>query len=381
MNMLKKCVALLLSVLILMTVSGCGDTETVNKTSSEGINVTVESVSIQTIEETVTYTGELKAAASTSVSAKVSGNAEMIYCEIGDYVNEGDILMQIDKTDYQTQYDQAYAAYTSVLSQSSTLISSAQIEYNNAKTNLDNQKVLYDNGAISKVAYDSAETRFTNAEINLNAAKEQSGLASAEAALTAAQNALDYTTVCAPISGYIATKNANIGQVVSPGIEVFSIKNTETVDAQINVNESVISKIAEGSKAIITVESVGETIEATVSSASPTKNPQTGMYNVNISIDNKDGALKDGMFADITLTISDSVDALVVPSDSVFEDVDGKKYVYIVDGDTAIKTEVTVGIITDEYTEVISGADETDTVVVTGKEYLSEGNNKIKIVE
>ena len=381
MRMLKRGITLLLSVLLLISVVGCSsETETV-KTTSVGTNVTVGTVSVQSIEETVTYTGELKAATATSVSAKVSGNAETIYCDIGDYVNAGDILMQIDKTDYQTQYDQAYASYSSVLSQSSTLISTAQIEYNNAKTNLDNQKVLYDNGAISKVAYDAAETRFSNAEINLNAAKEQSGLTAAELALAAAENALSYTTVCAPISGYIGAKNVNIGQLVSPGIEVFSIKNTETVNAQINVNESVISKITVGSKAIVAVDSVEETIEATVTTASPTKNPQTGMYNVSISIDNADGVLKDGMFADITLTITDSVDALVVPSDSVFEDTDGKKYVYVVDGDTATKVEVAVGIVTDEYTEIVEGVAESDTVVVTGKEYLSEDNNKIKIVE
>ena len=380
MNMLKKGITILISGLILVSVSGCGEKEP-EKTTSAGTNVTVEKVSVQSIEENVTYTGELKASLATSVSAKVSGNVQTTFCEVGDYVNEGDILLQIDRTDYQLQYDQAYASYRSVVSQSGTLIATAQIEYNNAKTNLDNQRVLYDNGAISKIAYDSAETRFINAEINLNSAKEQSGVTTAEAALNAAENSLGYTTIYAPVSGYVATKNASIGQMISPGIEIFSIKNTETVDAQINVNESVISKISVGSKAIVSVESVGETIEATVTTASPTKNPQTGMYNVTVTIENEEGILKDGMFADITLTLSDSVDAMVVPSNAVFEDVDGKKYVYIVNGDTADKTEVTVGIITDEYTEILSGVEEEDTVVVSGKEYLSDNNNKIKVVE
>jgi len=379
LNKLKG-IAVLLSVSMLVFFAGCGEkTKKVSKESS--VNVTVSEVKLQTIEETATYTGELKAGESTSVSAKVSGNVEAIYCEVGDYVNEGDVLLQIDDTDYRTQYNQANAAYQAALSQSKTVVSSAQIEYNNAKTNLENQKVLYESGAISKLAYDAAVTRYDNAKINLDAAVEQSGVGSAKAMLDAAQNSLNYTTIKAPISGYISNKNANVGQMAAPGVEIFSIKKTEKINAQINVTESIISKVTVGAKAKIKVDSVDEEIEGNVTVANPTKNAQTGMYYISISIDNADGILKDGMFADITLTLSDSADTLVVPSDSVIEDEDGKKYVYITDGETAEKIEVTVGIVTEEYTEIIKGVSEGDKVIVTGKEYLSEENNNIKIVK
>ncbi len=380
LNNLKRIAVLLISISMLISLIGCGE-KTKKVSGPAAVNVTVSDVKVQTIEETATYTGELKAAESTSVSAKVSGNIEAVYCEVGDYVNEGDILLQIDNTDYLTQYNQANAAYQSALSQSRTVVSAAQIEYNNAKTNLDNQKVLYDNGAISKLAYDTAVSRFDNAKINLDAAVEQSGVGSAKAMLDAAQNSLSYTTVKAPISGYISSKNANVGQMASPGFEIFSIKKTDVVNAQINVTESVISKVVIGAKAKISVDSIGEIIEGNVTVASPTKNAQTGMYHISISIDNPDGILKDGMFADITLTLSDSVDTLVVPSDSILEGVDGKKYVYITDGATAIKTEVSVGIITEEYTEILKGVNEGDKVIVSGKEYLSDENNEVKIVK
>jgi len=370
----------MLSIVILILLAGCGNNEN-NITPESAVNVTVSEVLTKTIEETATYTGELKAAVSTSVSAKVSGNAETIYCEIGDFVNSGDILVKLDDTDYQTQYQQANSAYLSAVSQSKSVVSSAQIEYNNAKINCDNQKILYDHGAISKQAYDSAVTRLENAKINLDAAIEQSGLNSAKAALEAAENSLGYTTVYAPVSGYISSKNASVGQMVSPGVEIFSIKNTDTVNAQINVTESVISKVVIGTKAVVSVDSLHENFECTVTGTSPTKNPQTGLYQINISIDNPDGVLKDGMFADVTLTLSDAADALVVPTDSIFEDESEKKYVYIVKGDTAVKTEVTVGIVTEEYTEIVKGVGNEDTVIVSGKEYLSEKNNKIKIVE
>lgn len=380
MSTTKKILTFITIGAVIMSVSGCGKRNDV-PTSAASTNVTVSEVKTQTIEETATYTGELKASESTSVSVKVSGVVEAVYCEIGDYVNAGDILLQIDRTDYLTQYNQANTAYLSVLSQSKALIDSAQIEYNNAKINCDNQKVLYDNGAISKIAYDSAVTRFENAKINLNSAKEQSGLNSARAALDAAENSLGYTTVYAPISGYISTKNTNVGQMASPGVEIFSIKNTSTVNAQLNVAESVIPKVSVGAKAIVNVKSIDSSVEGVVTIASPTKNPQTGMYNVSIAIDNPEDVLKDGMFADITLTLSDAVDALVIPSDAIMEDQSGQKYIFLADDGVAVKKEVVTGIITEEYTEILKGVKEGDKVIVSGKEYLSDENSKIKIVK
>ncbi len=379
MNKTSRLTAVILALLLLFSMTGCN--KEVKETTSSAVNVSVSTVKKQTIENTVTYTGEIKALEYTSVSAKVSGAAKGIFFEVGDYVNEGDILLQIDNTDYLTQYNQAQAAYLSAVSQSKSAAAAAQLEYNNAKINHDNQKVLYDNGAISKLAYDTAVTRFENAKINLESATGQAGLDAAKATLDAAQNALDYTTLRAPISGYISSKNANPGQMVSPGVEVFSIKKTDSVNAQINVTESIIPSINIGTRAIVKVKSADEEIEGEVTSVSPTKSAQTGMYQVSIAIENVDGKLNDGMFADVTLTLSDSVDALVVPSEAILEDEDGGMYVYVTNGDTAERVNVKVGIITDEFTEIVSGVKKGDKVIVSGKEYLSDKNNEIRVVK
>lgn len=379
MNKISKMTAIILALLLLFLLAGCNKDE--KESTPSAVNVSVSTVKKQTIEDTVTYTGEIKALEYTSISAKVSGAANGIFVEVGDYVNEGDILLQIDNTDYLTQFNQANAAYLSAVSQSKSAIAAAQLEYNNAKINYDNQKVLYDNGAISKLAYDGAVTRFENAKISLETATEQAGVNAAKAALDAAQNALDYTTLRAPISGYISSKNANPGQMVTPGVEVFSIKNTNDVNAQINVTESIIPTISVGTKAVVKVKSAEEEIEGEVTAVSPTKSAQTGMYQVSIAIENLDNKLNDGMFADVTLTLNDSVDALVIPSESILEDEDGKKYVYIADGDTAKRENIETGIITDEYTEIVSGVKKGDKVIISGKEYLSDKNNKIRVVK
>lgn len=405
-----------LILIMLLTLSGCSQGE---KTSAPAqgdtaVNVSVFEVKNQNIEDVVTYTGEIKASAAASISSKASGVAKAIYKEVGDFVNEGDILLVIDDTDYRTQYNQANAAYEAARAQYNSVtnggaqqtklqleaaLNSAKIEYNNAKINYENQKVLYDNGAISKSVFDSAVTRYENAQINYDTAKSnydvtigvvleenktsaRANLNSASVALESASNALNNTVVRAPISGYIATRNANKGQMVAAGVEIFSIKSTDSVEAQINVTESIISKVTIGTKATISVKAADEEcIEGTVTTMSPTKNAQTGMYYVGITIENPDGKLKDGMFADVKLALNVNENALVVPTEAVLEDADGKKYVYVADKNTAKRENVQTGIITDEYTQILKGVTQGDKVVISGQDYLSEKNNKIKIVK
>ncbi len=412
---MKKIIASIVVILASLSLFGCGGEKEVSKIQTEtAVNVTVTSPERMTIENTVTYTGEIKASESTSVSSKASGVASAVYKEIGDYVQEGETLLIIDDTDYRTQYNQAQAAYNGAVAQYNSIkngstqqtklqlesaLSAAKIEYNNAKTNYDNQKVLYENGAVSKTAYDAAVTRFDNAKLNLDTAQNnydltvnvvleeskanaQAAVNTAKVSMQAAQNALNNTVVKAPISGYIASRNANKGQMVPAGVEVFSIKATQSVEAQINVTEAVISEVAVGTKAVVNVKAAdAENIEGTVTNVSPVKNNQTGMYLVCVAVENADGKIKDGMFADIMLTLNDSVDALTVPSEAVLEDKDGTKYVYVASKNEAKRKNIKIGIINDKYTEVISGITQKDKVVVTGKDYLSEVNNKIRIVK
>ncbi len=414
--MKRTIIAVIVSVALVLF-AGCSKNDKKASSVSDGntaTNVTVVEAELSSIENRVTYTGEIKASDTVSISAKVSATAKRVNAEIGDFVNEGDILLVMDDTDYRTQYNQARAAYNQAQAQYNSVtngsakqttiqleatLNAAKIEYNNAKTNLDNQKVLYDNGAISKVAYDAAVTRFENAKLNLgtaesnynltkdvvlaeSAAAAKATLESAAVQVQAAQNALENTVIKAPISGYVASRNTNAGQIVAPGIELFVIKATNSVDVQINVTESVISSLEVGDKAYVTVKSVSEDeIDGEITNLSTAKDSVTGMYKVIVGITGDSAGLKDGMIADVSLALDRTEETLVIPSDAVLEDTDGKKYVYVAEDNVAVRFDVETGITTDEYAEIVSGIAEGDKVIVSGKEYLSEKNNAIKIVD
>lgn len=275
----------------------------------------------------------------------------------------------------------------------------SQTELDAAKTSAENAQANVSSlEAAKQSTLEAAKTRYENAVNNLKSAKEtlnltvnvtnekstsvaEANVASAKAALDIASNNLANTSITAPISGYIATKNLKNGQMTSLGVEIFSIVSTNSVEAEFNVTESVIPFVKVGTPAVVSVKSAGiNDIEAAVTSVNQTKNSQTGLYAVKVSIANGDNLLKVGMFADIRLTLETSENVAYIPLDAVLQE-DDTMYVYVTDGTTATRREVTLGISDGEYTEVTGGLSAGEQIVVKGKEYLSETNNLVNITQ
>lgn len=322
----------------------------------------------------------------------------------------------------QTAYDQAKANYDreKILFENASNLKLAEQSYNDAKAAYDRTKQLFDMGGASQLeldgsysalvsseenyktvtatlsaAFDAARTALANAENALSNAKENVTLTenaaaasvetatasvnSARAALNIAQNSLSNTTITAPISGYVSKSNVSNGQMVAAGTVAFEIKNTDMIDAEIHVTESVIPLIDIGTKALISVSSVGITdLEGAVTLVNPVKDDMTGLYTIKVSIDNSNSAINAGMLADITLTTASHDDIIKIPSRALINDGDDY-FVYIADGNTAKKKEVTIGVSDDAYTEITTGILAGDSVIVDGKDYLSEKNNEINI--
>ena len=397
---MKKIVAYIAILCLIITLlSGCSNKE-IEKPNTI-TNVTVHKISANDINSEVNYTGEIKALEESDVAPKVTATIRSFNCELGDFVNVGDVLAILDDTDYQIAYNQALAAYNTAYGsfkqmtlQLSTAISTAQIEYDNALLNYNRQKALYDAGAISQLALEGAETRLNTAELNLNSAKTNYDIAitstyatakasvdSAKAVLESATNNLNNTVITAPISGYVASKNGTLGQIVAAGNPMFSIKSTDVVNVEISVTESVIPYINIGTKASVSVSTASlNDIKGEVTVVNTVKNVQTGMYTVKIKIDNNDNLLKLGMMADVVIETQAKSGVIVIPSASIMQDDEGYS-VYIVKDNKAEKRTITIGITNNDFTEVITGLSAGETVVVSGKEYLSEENNAVNIVE
>lgn len=438
---IKKISAVLMAAAVALTACSCGkkDKETAEE-QNDATNVTVYEVGSGDINSTAAYTGEITAAESTVVSSKVSGEAKTVNVKEGDFVKAGSVLMTIDATSYQLAYNQAMAAYNSALSakksaeaskrsaeagynsvtggsnaqtlsQLETALNSAKIAYDNALDTYNKQKTLYDMGAISETEFNTYKTAYENAQLSLNSAQTNydltknvvsgesaanakaaidvadagigsavSGIESAKVALDIAKNNLDNCSVKAPISGYISSKSINKGQMASQGVGLFTITNASMVEAKISVTEAVIEMISVGTAASVSIKSAGiESVGGTVTAVNPVKDASTGLYSVKVSVPNDAGDLKVGMIADIVLVTQSGTDAITVPTASLLQE-DDSYFVYVAEGDTAVRRAVTLGITNDETAEVLSGVNIGDKVIVSGKEYISEKNNAINIV-
>ncbi len=410
---MRKITAILLSVSIILSMSACGgkkDEETVTKEAA-ATNVTSYTAAKREVAQSVTYTGELKASETASVTCMASAKITNVLADVGDYVKAGTQLLTLDTQMLRLQYEQAQAAYNQALAaynstaggatQQQVLsaeqsLSAAKINYNTVLENYNREKALFDIGATSELSLTNAKTALDNAQLNLDTAQKNYDLTvnvvtpetsatakaavdSAKAAVALAQTNLNNASVTAPISGYVASKNVNRGQMASPGVELFSIKNTGSYNAEISVTESVIPSIKVGTPASVTVKSAGiEEIEGSVSLVNPTKNAQTGLYTVQVTVANLNDSLKEGMFADINLKTEVAQSAIAVPAEAIMQEGDSF-YVYVISDDTAEKRIIETGISDNMFTEVLSGLSENEKIAVSGKEYISQANNKVKI--
>ncbi len=410
---MKKLLCAALVIMLIILPSGCKKKEAA-EVSEAGTNVTVFSAVKSDVKDVVNYNGNIMEGEYVSITAKTSAKVQNIFVEEGDYVEAGTVLAKLDETDLRLVYNQALAGYNSAVAaydmaanassvQSSTSasqnLSRAQIAYNDAKLNLDRTRTLYDAGAATKVQLESAESAEENARLNLSSAQEnkdlqtgvvnektiasaKAGVDAAKASLDIAANNLSYTTITTPASGYISSKNIVKGQYASPGVEIFSVKNSRVVEAEINITESDISFVKVGTDAEVKIKSANgsDKVVGKITMANPVKDAKTGLYKVHIEIPNKDGKIKVGMIAEISLVLKENKNVIAIPSDSIIQD--GEKFFVFVasqDGKTAQKVEVIKGIENPEKTEIVSGIKEGDKIIVKGKEYLSEKNNKIKI--
>ena len=123
----------------------------------------------------------------------------------------------------------------------------------------------------------------------------------------------------------------------------------------------------------------GREFSGVVTAVSPAADPRTGLFLVEATLENEEGHLKPGLFAEVELVEAASEGNLVIPRGAVLREGD-QHYVYIVEEGLARKKGVTLGLTNGEVAEVLSGLAEGDLVVVKGQHYLEEGS-KVSISE
>ncbi len=285
-------------------------------------------------------------------------------------------------------FENAENSYKSAEAQLHSAKIGAQQSVDSAKLALDSATQQYKNAEINlTTALDAAKTRYTNAQANYNSAKQNLALtknvinpenaksakaqvASAQAALNIAKQAVNNTIVTAPVAGKISAENISLGEIASPAGTSVTIVDLNGVTIEISLSENTISNVQQGTPATVSVSSAGiDGIDGVIYAVSPSA--YNGMFAAEIHVSNADGKLKGGMVADVMLATGIAENAVIIPAAAITTKND-ESFVYINNGGKPEKITVTVGIANDDYAQILSGLSGGEDVVVKGKDFITE---------
>ncbi len=374
---------------------------------------------ILVVSKPLTYsikvTGDILPLMQVDLFPKVSGYLERIDVRIGDIVKQGQVIAQIDRSDYlhkvreiEAKVAQARAQLTELetgtrteeLRQAEEAVKQAQSRFENAKMQHERIEALYKREVISKKERDTADMEFTVAEAQLASSQQQlkllregarqevrqasqAKLKEMEAVLEQERNHLKDTNIAAPFQGEISRKYVDAGAFVSPSspsTPLVSLVHTETLKIVANVLEKDIPLLKRGMKAKIRVESYpGRTFEGKVEKINSALELSTRTLQAEVYIINSDRSLKPGMFANVEVVLVEKPQALVIPREALLEEGNALT-VFVVEGKQAIRRPIAIGYEQDRMVEVLKGLSEGDQVVIKGQQLIKDGS-AIRVVE
>lgn len=376
------------------------------------IPVQVSNVLLRPLVYSISMTGDISALMQVDLFPKVSGYLEKVHVQMGDSVRKGQVVAQIDQTDYlqkvkeiearvalaKAQLDEIEAGVrTEELRQAEEAVRSAQSRFENARLHKERMESLYKQKVISKKEWDLSEMEFTVAEAQLASSREhlkllkegarpevreasRAKLKEAEAILSQERIRLQHTKIIAPFSGEVSRRYVDAGALVSPSTPIVNLIHTETLKVVGHVLEKDIPLLKIGMKAKISAESFpGKVFEGRIARISSALEPATRTLQAEIEIPNPGRILKPSMFARIEVVLTEKPRALVVPRYAVILE-GGSKAIFVVEGNQAVRKPVVTGIEQEQFVEILEGASEGEQVIVKGQELVRD-RSMVRVVK
>ncbi len=308
-----------------------------------GIPVNIEPAVRRSLEETRIYSGTIKGKDQADATAKVMERLDQITVRVGERVQKGAVVAKLNRENPNARYQQA------------------RLALENARKEFERAEALFREGAISQRDRDNAELQF-------NLSKED---------FETASRLLD---VVSPISGIVTELFQDPGVTVAPGTPIVRIASLGTVELEAKVSEADILDMRRNQKAEIVITGTPRQFVGTVDRISLSADPEDRNFRVWISIDNREGILRPGMFATARIVIRESDSTLVVAKDSIVKE-GNEEFVFIINANnTAERRTILTGVSDERFIEVQNGINEGELVVILGQNKL-EGGEKVRIID
>ncbi len=350
-NSVWICSAMLLALLL----AGCKPKTAAAPQGMQALPVKVENVALQPVPVSSEYVATIKGRRSATIQPQVDGNLTHIYVKSGDHVKAGQVLMEIDPLKQRAAVD----------SQKSTQAQKkALFDYNTIE--LDRQKQLYQEGVVSRDAYDQALQAYQNSKADF----ESNG------ALTVTQEQqLSYYRLTAPFEGIVGDIPAHVGDYVSPSTVLTTVDQMDDLEAYIYVPTDRSSDIKMGLPVQI-VSNTGELLQETkLDFVSPQVDNGLQGILVKAPVTSGNGKFRTQQIVRARLIWS-TQPAATVPVIAVTR-LNGQAFVFVAtaggNGYTAQQKQIQLGDTMGNDYVVKSGLSPGDKVIISGTQFLVSG--------
>lgn len=291
--------------------------------------------SARDVDDISSYSSTVQPYAVNNIAPLTGGRITKINARIGDYVSRGQVLVEMDRI----QLDQT------------------RLQLQNDSTELSRLRALYAEGGLSasdmeamELAYNVRKATYDNLEEN--------------------------TILRSPISGYITARNYDKGDIASAALPVFTVQQVIPVKLLVGISESEYTKVKKGDQVTLTVEAFpGREFEGKITRLYPTMDAATHTFNVEVVVENRDRALRPGMYARVTVKFGTNHRVVVPDRAVVKQEGSGQKYVFVLNDDSTVSyLPVTIGRHMGNEYEIIDGLDEGVTIISKGQSTLKEGS-------
>ena len=324
-------------------------------------------------------TGYVVAQRKAAVASKATGRLEWLGVREGSVVREGEVLARLENRDVTAALQQAQANVS--LAQAN--LEQGEAEMRDALRALERSADLLKKNFVSAAAHDVAVARAEKARAAITGLK--ASIAVAQANVRSAQVALDQTSIRAPFSGVVLTKNANVGDMITPlssasGAQgaVVTIADMSTLEVEADVSEASVGKVKIDQPCEIQLDALpGGRFRGSVVRMVPTVDRSKATVNVKVRFVDKDARVLPEMSAKVAFLTQETPEAERAPrtvvTPAALADRNGRKVVYVVREGKAVETPLQTGATYGEMLEVKQGLQPGDKVVLKPSERLRDG--------
>jgi RND family efflux transporter MFP subunit len=330
--------------------------------------------------------GNVEAITDAPIYARADGYVRRRYVDIGDHVKRGQIMAEIETPDLDQQVRQARASLLqarSALAQAEANLVQAKSTEHLAQLTAERWSVLVTRGVLARQDGDQKQADFEVAvasrkaqESSVNAARDN--VSAAEASVGRLIDLQGFEKITAPFAGLVTVRNFDVGALVASGgvsgRELFHIAQIGVVRIFVDVPQSNAPSIHTGLAAEVTVQQLPSRIfSGKVTRTSDSLDPSTRTLRTEVDVANPDSALLPGMYAQLKLRSVSAEPPLLVPGDALVTQASGIRVAVVGDGGLVHFQRVAVGRDYGTETEVYSGLQEGDQIIVNPTDDVREG--------